>query len=298
MFDSGNPVLRSVTPGVLAQGGEVTLKISADGVGAGATVRVTGSGVDQELALKADGTVTIDLSGADLGSALVRVVNHPTPGSPPLLVSNAIAVSIQTQTVLRGVTPGTVKQDGPQAALALVGANFAQGATATFTLPSGVSRTYSTTFVSSSSLTVEGFVPGELAVGSYALTVSNPGSSPTTALKFTVTEAAPTLSSITPQCATANSILEGVASGENLYPTSVVHVTGGSIVDSPLTTACMSGTDALGRCVGGLRVTQNLAGVPGNCYTVKVVNPGLTPQSSGALQFRVQADCNSGNACE
>jgi hypothetical protein len=294
VLDTHNPFLASVDPGVLAQGGKVTLHLSGQGFETGAKVRVLGPGVNKpalDLALtdKTSGTVDLDLSGASLGSAEVRVIN------PPNLVSNAVAVSVQVKPVLGDRTPATVRQDGATFMLSLIGRAFASGAKATLKLPGGTGQDFDTTYVDAGTLTVNDISPATLAVGTYDLTVTIPGALPTAALKFTVTEGMPTLSSISATCAKLGDFLTGTVTGTNLYPSSVVLVSGGTIQNMPVETTCPAGTDALGRCAQ-LHVEANLAAAPANCYMVTVRNPGpLT--STATLGFRVAVDCTGAPSC-
>ncbi len=287
-MDTGNPYLRKVEPATLGLGEAVTLQLSGDEFKDGATVRVTGPGPTQTLSLGADGkTSSLDLSGYAIGNALVRVVN------PPNLVSNAVTVPIQVQTVLRGAVTGSppkdassVQQDNTSAvSVTLVGAGFANGAVATLTgpLPATTSQALTTGFVDSSDLAVSGLVPSTLAVGTYDLTVTNPGGTPTTPLKFNVNEGKPVLDSMSPaSCVEASATFSGTVSGSYLYPTSVVHVSSVGI-SGVLGTACLKGTNTLGQCTDGqLRVSQDLSApnLIGVTFTVKVVNPGSPPLES------------------
>ncbi len=301
-MDTGNPYLRKVEPATLGQGDAVTLQLSGDEFKDGATVRVTGPGTRQQvLSLGADGkTSSLDLTGYDIGNALVRVVN------PPNLVSNAVTVPIQLKSVLRGIVTGSpardassVQQDNTSAvSLTLVGASFADGAVATLTgpLPGTASQNLNTAFVSSSELTVSGLVPSTLALGTYDLTVTNPGGTPLGPLKFNVNEGKPVLDSMSPSgCVEASATFAGTVSGSYLYPTSAVHVSSVSIPDSVLGYSCLNGTNALGQCEGGLlRVSQDLSdpNLLGVTFTVKVVNPGTPPlESANKPTIKVQASC-------
>jgi hypothetical protein len=270
-----NPYLRSVSPGVVGVGSEVTLHLTVDGLQDGAKVRVIGSGMNQELDLvspTSDPNVVVDFSGVSTGTVELQVLNVVAPNR---FVSNTIPLSITDSLVLRGASPAGVRQDQGPVSLTLSGAGFAQGIAANLKAPDGTTRALETALVDSATLTVTGVAPGELAIGAYDLTVLNPGGVASNALKFTVTEGAPTLASVTPTCIGVNVTLDGSATGSYFYPSSVVRVSGGSIVDSPLHTECLLGTDSLGRCANGqLRVTGDLAGVPANTYVVVVVNPG------------------------
>lgn len=298
-FATGNPYLKSVTPGTLAVGGTAKLTLAGEGFREGAKVRVTGPGPKQEGTLVLDDPTGaaahvegIDLDGWDLGTAEVRVVNPPTN-----LISNAVTVSVQAQTMVRRADPSSASQDQTsEVSVALTGAGFVQGAVVSLTLGGNV-HALDTTYVSAGHLTAK-LVPSTLAVGSYDLTVTNPGSAPTAPIGFTILEGTPGAISLSQTCGVVGSTAAAVVvTGANLYPTSSVRVTGGSIVNSPLPDAarCASGTDALGRCVGGLLATVDLSGIPPNCYAVTVVNPG--PLTSPAAHFVVAASCSPAPTC-
>jgi hypothetical protein len=291
-IDTPNPFLRAVEPATVGAGSQVTLHLSGSGFRDGAKVRITGAGMNQELDVAnpaSDPSVVIDFSGVSRGTAQIRAVNVISPNR---FVSNAVPISIVDAFVLRGVSPAGARQDQGPLSLTLSGAGFAQGAVATLTSPGGQVQALETVFDSATQLTINGVVPSSLAIGAYDLTVTNPGNAATNTLKFTVIEGPPRLDSVVPDCVLVNSQLNGSATGENFYESSVVRVSGGSIVDSPLTTSCLNGTDALGRCVGGqLRVTHDLRGVNAGDYDVVVVNPG-SPESQ-SKRVIVRAVCPS-----
>jgi hypothetical protein len=202
-------------------------------------------------------------------------------------------LSVSDQLVLRGVSPAGVQQDqsGP-VDLTLIGSGFLPGISASLVAPGGAPQALTTTYVGPGEARVTALAPGALAVGQYDLTLTNVGASPSAPLKFTVTEGAPQLTAIQPGCAVTSPVFSGSASGTFLYPSSVVRVSGNSIVDSPLVTACLSGVDQLGRCVGGLRVTADLSGVLPGTYTATVVNPGSpAPLRSSPQTIQVMASC-------
>jgi hypothetical protein len=217
----------------------------------------------------------------------VRVVN------PGHLVSNAAPLALVDSLGLRGVTPAGVRQDGAPVDLVVIGSGLLSGATVRLTPAGGAPRELPTTWIGAGEVHVVGLVPGTLAVGQYDLTVANPDGAVSTALKFTVMEAPPVLAAVSPACMPLNQLTIGTVTGSNLYPSSVVRVSGNSIVDSPLATTCDAGTDALGRCGNGtLRVTVDLTGIAAGTYTVSVVNPGSpSPLRSGTQAVQVKAGC-------
>ncbi|HJW74602.1 MAG TPA: hypothetical protein VJ787_02875, partial [Thermoleophilia bacterium] len=187
-----NPYLRSVSPAVVGAGSEVTLHLTVDGLQDGAKVRVIGSGMNQELDLvspTSDPNVVVDFNGVSTGTVELQVLNVVAPNR---FVSNTISLSITDSLVLRGTSPAGVQQDQAPVSLTLSGAGFAQGVAASLKGPDGTTRALETALVDSTTLTVTGVVPVELAIGAYDLTITNPGGVASNTLKFTVTEGAPT----------------------------------------------------------------------------------------------------------
>ena len=160
-----NPYLRSVSPGVVGAGSQVTLHLAGDGFLDGAKVRVVGAGMSQELDVvspTSDPKVAVDFSGVSTGTAEIQILNVVPPNR---FVSNTFPISITDSLVLRGASPAGVRQDQAPVSLSLSGAGFAQGAAASLKAPDGTTRAAETAFVDSTTLTVSGVTPGELAIG-------------------------------------------------------------------------------------------------------------------------------------
>jgi hypothetical protein len=302
VFPTGNPYLKSIDPASAGRGTLASMRLTGDGFQSGAVARFRGAActkpcgpaaappaepgccVEVPLAVGGASSATasgVDLSGIGTGAAEVRVLN------PGRLVSNAAALSIGDALGLRGVTPAGMRQDQAGAVeVVLTGYGFLDGIGATLRAPSGALLALPTTYTGATGARASGLVPSTLAVGQYDLTVANPGSAASNALKISVTEGAPVLDAITPTCVVPSAVFAGSVTGSFLYPSSVVRVSGNSIVDSPLATSCVSGTDALGRCVGGLRVVADLSAIPPGSYDVTVVNPGLLRSSAQVIQLK------------
>jgi hypothetical protein len=140
---------------------------------------------------------------------------------------------------------------------------------------------------------VTGPAPTTLAVGIYDLVIANPGGASSRTLKLTVLEGLPTnlvVASATPGCFTP-ATTSGTITGSFLYPSSVVHVSGGAISDSILTTTCASSpVNGLGQCPNGqLSVTVDLSSTPLGNYTLTVKNPG--PLTSSQIAIHLKASC-------
>jgi hypothetical protein len=301
-FPTGNPFLRSVDPTAVGRGSQPALRVAGEGLQPGAVMRLKGAActspcgpppapptepgccveVPLQVGSGTSGAVpAVDLSGMGMGVAEVRVLN------PGRLVSNGVPLSVVDALGLRGVSPAGMRQDQAGAVdLTLTGYGFLAGIAATLRTPGGALQALPTTYVSATEARATGVSPATLAVGQYDVMVSNPGTPASNALKLSVTEGAPVLSAITPTCVVPSPVFAGAVTGSFLYPSSVVRVTGNSIADSPLATSCMSGTDALGRCVGGLRVVADLTGVPPGTYDVTVVNPGLLRSAAQTIQLK------------
>jgi hypothetical protein len=200
--------------------------------------------------------------------------------------------------VARTLTPALAQQDQTAVVtLDLQGLAFVQGAAVAMT-PSGGGTPQvlpTPTFVSAGELKATAPAPSGLKIGRYDVTVTNPDGTTSNALAFTVTDGAPTITSISGSkgtCVIGGGAFFGTVTGMFVYPDSVVHMTGNSIINSPLNTSCLSGTDALGLCQGGqLRVNADLTNVPFGTYNVTIVNPGPTPLVSNAVTIIVAANC-------
>ncbi len=304
-YATGNPFVRTVTPAPLNLAGSstVTLTFAGDGFQAGATVRITGGGLDSEKALTVDSAssarlVGLDLSAAFPATAQVRVVN-PGPGGGNHLVSNAVDLQLIAGLRLFAISLGGAKQDvQTDTPIALTGAGFAGGMTATLTpVGSGTGHDLTVAVQDSTHATVDGIVPSTLALGVYDLAVRDPATGASASQKFTVIEGAPKPASIVPTCGLTGSPLTATIQGDYLYPSSTVKAapaSGGTawIVQSSCT------ADALGKCTGGaLSVAADLrvapAGVGGaGDYDITVTNPGYpSPLVSSPLTFTIKASC-------
>ena len=301
-LDTGNPYVQSIAPASAGRD-QTSLSVKGAGFRPGARVRLSGGGL-AEVTLDAEpSTLTatsLELRGLDLAAATVggtvevRVLNpNPTEGGGPL-VSNYARLAVTDKLLLRGVSPqASVKQDAAALDLELAGAGFVSGLSATLSGPAGstarVTLALPTTFVDAGRATVFGLAPATLAIGSYDLTVTNPGGVTSGALKLTVTEGTPGLTIV--QACASQSQTDFTVTGTNLYPSSVAHVAGGAIVDSVLETSCLTGTDALGRCQGGqVRVSVDLSTTPPGNYAVWMVNPGSpSPQATARRDIQVVA---------
>jgi len=283
-FPTGNPFVRTVTPAAFGGSPSPALDLAGQGFQQDAVVRVSGIGKTQELPLQVQSATSarlpsgaIDLTGAGLGTGELRVLN------PGRLVSNAVPLALVEALRVGSVAPASLRQDvATTQDMKLFGVGFVQGASVSLVV-NGTAQALPATYAGPGELDVKLPAPSGLPVGALSLVVTNPGGATTAPASFLVSEGAPTISAIDPTCAVATPSFAGAVTGTFLYPTSVVRVTGGSIVNSPLVTSCLLGTDALGRCVNGqLRVVQDLTPVPPGVYAVTVWNPGSPPLQATA----------------
>jgi hypothetical protein len=302
-FPTGNPHLVSVSPSTLGLGASPALELTFDGLAqqpSTMAVRLTGAVKAQELPVTVSGgkatlaALSIDLTGEVSGTSIeVRLLNMPGR-----LVSNALQIAVVDALVARTLTPALARQDTPgDVPLTLQGLGFVSGATIAFkNAATGATQVLTPTTVTATQIQFTPPPPSTLAVGRYDVTVTNPGGASSSTVAFTVTEGAPLLDGVTGTrgtCVQAGGPFSGTAQGRYVYPSSVVHVSGNSISNSPLDTSCLSGTDALGKCVGGqLRVSADLSAVPSGTYDVTIWNPGATGAlKSAPLQITVAPSC-------
>ncbi|HEX7489656.1 MAG TPA: hypothetical protein VF341_12150, partial [Anaeromyxobacteraceae bacterium] len=302
---TGNPHLVSVAPATLGLGASPAIKFTFDGLAAqptALTVRLTGSVAAQELPLTVDGsgTATLPANAIKLdGETTTHPIEARLLNMPGRLVSNSIEINVVDALVARTLSPALARQDQPgPATLTLQGLGFVSGATVSFGPAGGATQSLPTVFGSAGELTVTPPAAGTLSVGQYSLVVTNPGGAKSNPLTFTVSEGAPVVASVAGTkgtCVLAGANSTGRVTGSYLYPSSVVHVSGNSIVNSPLDTTCATGTDpATGQCQGGqLSVFIPLLGgtIPSGTYVMTVVNPGPTPLVSGPTTITVAPSC-------
>jgi hypothetical protein len=298
---TGNPHLVSVAPATIGINASPKLVFTFDGLDAqhpasGLKVRLTGAVVAQELPLTVDGNTAtlaaqlIQLNGEATGTIEARLLNGPSR-----LVSNPLDVTVGAAIVARTLSPALGQQDQTAAVtLDLLGLGFVQGATVTMApTGGGAPQQLTTTVISAGELTATAPAPSTLKVGRYDVTVTNPDGTASSPLAFTVTDGAPTITSISGSkgsCVVGGGPFTGTILGTYLYPDTVAHVSGNTILNSPLATTCLTGTDALGKCQGGqVQVSADLSAVPLGTYQLKVVNPGAPPLESAAQPITVVA---------
>ncbi|HET9595787.1 MAG TPA: hypothetical protein VFP65_09415, partial [Anaeromyxobacteraceae bacterium] len=297
-FSTDNPFVRTVTPPAFGGSPSPALEITGQGFKPGAIVRVSGIGATQEKPLDVVSATSarlaaggIDLTGAALGTGELRVLN------PGRYVSNAVPLSLVEALRVGSVVPASLRQDATTAqSMQLLGVGFVQGATVSLVV-NGVEQQLTPVYKGPGEIDVTLPPPSGLPIGQHQLRVVNPGGAAASPAAFSITEGTPVVAAVdvgpSSPCVVASATFSGSLTGSYLYPTSVVRVSGGSIVDSPLTTSCLFGTDALGQCVNGkLRVAADLSQVSGP-FAVTVWNPGSPSPLTGAAPapISVQLSC-------
>jgi len=287
VLPTGNPVLRSIDPPSASVGGPVNLNLAGEAFQSGAVARLVGSGLSLEVPLLVTSdtaaSAPVDLAQARTGPVEVRVVN------PGHLVSNALALTLTNDPVPLGLDRTSIRQDAGVVDVVVSGRSFGPGIVASLALGGGTPQAQTTEYLSPSQIRIKALDAGAHAVGVYDVTVALPGGPRSPAVKLPIIEGAPTLTSILPTCGTVGQTLVGTATGQYLYPTSVVHVSVGT--DSPLETRCkVAAPDAVGQCQGGeLNAVADLTSVPAGTYQVWVRNPGVPPLESARRTFTVSA---------
>jgi len=298
---TGNPRLVSVAPSTIGLGASPTFTFTFDGLAAAPTalsVRLSGVVAAQELPLTlgSGGTATLPAQALALNGESTGTIQATLLNMPGRLASNTLSIQVVNALLARALTPALAQQDQVSpVTLNVQGFGFIQGAVISMGPTGGAAQPLATTFISAGELTAVAPTPNTLPVGTYSVTVTNPDGSTSSGLTFTVTDGAPSITSVSGSngtCVVGGTTFSGSVAGSYFYPNSVVHVTGNLINNSPLDTSCLNGTAASGQCQGGqLRVNADLTAVPFGTYQLTVVNPGATPLISSSVQITVAASC-------
>jgi hypothetical protein len=205
-------------------------------------------------------------ASALLNPGVVQVaLRNPTPGggtsgSLPFTINNPVPA-------LTAISP-TGANAGVETTIKLTGSKYnATSVAYAGTIP------LATTFVSTTSLTA--IIPAGLAGGAYAITVRNPvpGGGASTAISFTLNNAVPSITSITPATSVAGTATAMGVSGTKFLPTSRVY----------------AGTSALVTKLNddGTLTATVPASLIGGIYSVTVVNPAPGGGASNAAILTV-----------
>lgn len=273
------PAVTGVSPNRAPRGSMVTITVDGSSFDATSRVRLAAAGAQPTAVTTVLVSATrlsagpVDLTSFALGNYALTVQNNGA------FDSNAVGfVVLSNDPTLVSVSPAGARQD-LTVNLALSGANFLSGAAASISSAMLAEMPLTTTFADAGTLTVSALALGGYAIGPYQLRVRNPGSAPSASVSFTVTEGQPALTQASPTSfsVSASQPVSATLTGTFLYASSVVHISGGGITDSPLPTTWLSPTS--------LRVTQDISGQATGAYTIWVVNPATpAPLVSNTLQ--------------
>jgi hypothetical protein len=263
---SNMPILRTISPSSVPAGSAQTITLTGTNFFSDSQVQFNGS--NRPTTFVSATQLTVQLSSSDLqaGQPALTVANSEGGGwtsNPQTLTVTA------TSPTLTSISPNSAVAGSGPVTLTATGANFAS---ASVVQVNGANRT--TTFVSSTQLTATLTASDTSTPGSLSITVNTPGSGTSGSLTFTVTNTAPSLTSISPSTATAGGpAFTLTANGSNFVSGATVQVNG-----SNRTTTFVSGT-------------QLTAAIPASdiasagTLAIGVVNPDGS--STGTLSFTV-----------
>jgi len=266
------PNLTSIYPTTMVAG-SLPFLIYAGGTEFAPGAVLNFNGVAKATTVTGTTNVSATISTADIsvaGTVQVTVTN-PTPGGGP---STPQPFVISQPTVVPNITslnPSTVP-GGLQTNLTVNGTGFTQGAQLDVVGPGA--GFYSTSFISSTQLSLPNFAVG--GVGTYSLYVVDPAPAGTsTVFMLTVTQPPPpSITSISPASAQTGSTPTLTITGTNFQPSASV----------------MFNNESLGANVTSsnqLSVLLPLSGLSAGTYPLTVVNPVPTPTPSAPANFTV-----------
>ncbi len=299
-FSTGNPFLKAVSPDTAGVGASLALDFTGADFQSGMTARFVGAGLNTELPVTVADASTAHLAALDLTSAVPGTVDVQLL-NPGRLVSNTQTLTLLADARLVTATPASVPQDAGPQTVALVGDKFATGITASLTLVkqwdgtpvTGAAAQALTTTYADAQHASASVAPGSLPIGTYDLKVQNPSANPSNALMFSINTGAPTLTSLSSNCALEGTTPSVTGTGTYLYPTTVINVTGP--VSSVLTQSTPCATDSLAQCASGQISGTVPSGAPAGTYCVKAMNSG--PLFSNGIPFCIAPTCPPSGGC-
>jgi hypothetical protein len=228
------PSMSSISPANVTAGGTgFTLTVNGSNFAGGSQVQVNGSARATSFVSSTQLTATISASDIASGGSLSITVSNAAPGGG---TSSAAKLTVNNPVPsMSSISPTSVTAGGAGFTLTVNGSNFVSGSQVQV---NGSART--TTFVSSTQLTAAISASDISSPGNLSVTVSSPapGGGASSALTLAVVNPAPSLSSISPNSATAgSSALTLTVNGSNFVSGSLVQVNG-----SNRTTTFVSGT--------------------------------------------------------
>ncbi len=235
------PMLTAISPtSALAGSAPVTLTATGANFVNSSTVQVNGSNRSTTFVNSTQLTATLTATDLSVAGSLSITVNTPSGGT-----SGALTFTVNnTAPSLASISPTTIAAGGGAFTLTVNGGNFVDGSVVQV---NGSGRT--TTFVSNSQLTATILASDIASPGTLSITVANaPGGGTSAAVTLTVTNPVPSLSSISPNSATAGSAgFTLTVTGGNFVSGSVVQVNGANrattFVSSTQLTAAIPASD-------------------------------------------------------
>ena len=270
------PTATSVSPSSLDQGAiSQALTLTGTGFESGATVLATGSGVTvNSTAFVNSTTLTVTVSvngGATIASSGFSVTN-PDAGT----VTSGAIFSVTAAPTVTAVSPTSRGAGAVSQNLTVTGTGFVTGASLA-TVFSGTNITVnSTTYVSSTSLTVNISIAAGAAIGTRTFTVTNGDRSTATSGSIFTVNVAPTVTGVSP-----NTEAQSV--------TVSVTVTGTGFVAGASLATVFSGTGVTVNSttyVSATSLTVNItvsASAPNGTHTITVTNGDGGTATSGSI---------------
>ncbi len=273
-FIVGNPVpaITSLSPvsatvGAAAQ----TLTINGSGFMSASTVTYNGTGHAATYVNATQLKITLSISDQATAGIYAVVVTNPTPGGG---ASNSVNFTVNNPVpTLTSLSPSSATTGSAATTLTLTGTKFLSTLTVSF---KGVVHT--TTYVSATQLKITLSTSDLATGGTYAVVVTNPipGGGTSNSLNFTVSNPAPTLTSLSPTSAPAGTTSQLLTiNGTKFLPNSTVtyHAVAHTptFLSSTQLTITLSGSDL----------------ATGGTYGVAVTNPAPGGGTSSTLNFTV-----------
>jgi uncharacterized protein (TIGR03437 family) len=260
------PVISGLSPSSAAAGGAAfPLTVNGSGFVASSAVYWNTTALPTTFVSATQLTAMVPASLiATVGTASVSVANPGNVTSSPSVFTIGSGGPPPTITTL---SPPSATATGAAFTLTVTGTGFVSGA-----LVKWNSTTLTTTFVSATQLTAAVTANLISAAGIASVVVTNPGGTSSAATTFTISPAAPVITSLSPTSATAG----GPAFTLTVNGTGFLS---GATVDwngTALPTTLVSATQLTAT------VTASLIAVPAS-INITVVNPGGTPSSASAF---------------
>ncbi len=267
---TAGPTISALSPSAAGMNGPAfTLTVTGTGFQSGAGVHWNGA--PRTTTFVSSTQVTAAIPAGDLlsaGAVSVTVVNPGGPASP------AASFTITAPApVLTGISPASALAGGAAFTLAVTGTGFISGAIVRW---NGAERP--TVFVSATQLTAQ-ITAADIAVaGTFAVTVTNPGSAASGAVTFTVNNPLPVVTALTPSSMPAAGLPFALTvDGTNFVPGSVVRWNGANRVTAYVSSARLTA-----------QITAADIAAAGSA-TVTVFNPAPGGGLSGGAAFTITA---------